>query len=154
MRRLSVLGSTDWRILYGEVVVIHDETIDRTGTGKGNVREAGMEDRVIYSSFNHYSIRKIRELSPAAETAYLFSDVILDVERYAKETGTDGLHPAVYHMDMSDHMDRYKNSGLKVRIWTVNDQKDMERFIKEGFAAVITNYPDIALEIRNRLLRK
>lgn len=202
----------------GEVVVIHDETIDRTGTGKGHVRvhtlaelkklsfhnrmeqyrgeqiptlrevldlvkdgdmevnielktgifwypgieektieivrEAGMEDRVIYSSFNHYSIRKIRELSPAAETAYLFSDVILDVERYAKETGTDGLHPAVYHMDMSDHMDRYKDSGLKVRIWTVNDQRDMERFIKEGFEAVITNYPDIALDVRERLLRK
>lgn len=132
----------------GEVVVIHDETIDRTGTGKG------MEERVIYSSFNHYSIRKIRELSPAAETAYLISDVILDVERYAKETGTEGLHPAVYHMDMSDFMDRYKDSGLKVRIWTVNDQKDMERFIKAGFEAVITNYPDIALDVRDRLLRK
>ena len=108
----------------GEVVVIHDETIDRTSTGKGYVRdytleelkkfsfhnhmekykgvkiptlrevlelvkpgkmevnielktgifwypdieektmkiveEAGMEDRVIYSSFNHYSVQKVR----------------------------------------------------------------------------------------------
>ena len=57
-------------------------------------------------------------------------------------------------MDMSDHMDRYKDSGLKVRIWTVNDQRDMERFIKEGFEAVITNYPDIALDVRERLFRK
>lgn len=36
------------------------------------VRRMGMEDRVIYSSFNHYSIQKIRGLSADAQTAYLF----------------------------------------------------------------------------------
>ena len=101
----------------GEVVVIHDETIDRTSTGKGYVRdytlegifwypdieektmkivkEAGMEDRVIYSSFNHYSVQKVRNLDEKAETAYLYSDVMLDVEKYAQNTGVCGLHPAV-----------------------------------------------------------
>ena len=49
------------------------------------VKNCGMEERVIYSSFNHYSVQKIRELDSKAETAYLYSDVILDVENYAKE---------------------------------------------------------------------
>ena len=191
----------------GEVVVIHDETIDRTGNGQGNVRDytleelkkfsfhnrmekykgvqiptlkevldlvknsqmkvnielktgiywyegieektmdivktMGMEDRVIYSSFNHYSIQKVLEQNSDAETAYLFSDVPLNMEKYAKDTGVKGLHPAVYHLKMADFLETYLKSGLKVRVWTVNNKEDMKMFMDAGVDAVITNYPDI-----------
>ena len=115
------------------------------------VKEAGMEDRVIYSSFNHYSIKKILELNPHAECAFLYSDVILNVDKYAKNAGVCGLHPAVYHLKMAEFLKEYQESGLKVRVWTVNKKEDMEKFIKEDLEAVITNYPDKALEIRNAL---
>lgn len=45
-----------------------------------------MEDRVIYSSFNHYSIAKILELDPKASTGILYADVIYDVVNYAKKS--------------------------------------------------------------------
>ena len=45
-----------------------------------------MEERVIYSSFNHYSIQQMKKIVPEAETAYLYSDVILNVAEYAKNT--------------------------------------------------------------------
>lgn len=48
------------------------------------VKRQKMEERVIYSSFNHYSIQKLKEYAPEAETAYLYSDVILNVDEYAK----------------------------------------------------------------------
>lgn len=115
------------------------------------VKEAGMEDRVIYSSFNHYSIKKILELNPHAECAFLYSDVILNVDKYAKNAGVCGLHPAVYHLKMAEFLKEYQESGLKVRVWTVNKKEDMEKFIKADLEAVITNYPDKALEIRNVL---
>lgn len=201
----------------GEVVVIHDETIDRVSTGKGAVRDytleelrrfsfhnhkkgyegipiptlkelleqvkpggmevnielktgiywysgleektvelvkaAGMEKRVIYSSFNHYSVQKILELDGEAETAYLYSDVLLNVENYAKNTGVCGLHPAVYHLKMADFLDSYRRSGLKVRVWTVNDEADMRRFMENDLEAVITNYPDRALRVREKCFR-
>lgn len=191
----------------GEVVVIHDETLDRTSNGQGKIRDytlaelkkfsvhngmekykgvqiptlkevldfvkdssmkvnielktgiywyegieektmdivktMGMEDRVIYSSFNHYSIQKVLEQNSHAETAYLFSDVILNVEKYAKETGVKGLHPAVYHLKMADFLETYMKSGLKVRVWTVNNKKDIKMFMDAGVDVVITNYPDI-----------
>lgn len=202
----------------GEVVVIHDETIDRVSTGKGAVRDytleelrrfsfhnhkkeyegvqiptlrevleqvkpggmevnielktgiywypgleektvelvkaAGMENRVIYSSFNHYSVQKILELDAEAETAYLYSDVLLNVENYAKNTGVCGLHPAVYHLKMADFLESYRRSGLKVRVWTVNDEADMRQFIEKGLEAVITNYPDRALRVRDEVNQK
>ena len=34
----------------------------------------GMSDRVIYSSFNHYTIQKIKKLKPEAETGMLYED--------------------------------------------------------------------------------
>lgn len=202
----------------GEVVVIHDETIDRVSTGKGAVRDytleelrrfsfhnhkkeyegvqiptlrevleqvkpggmevnielktgiywypgleektvelvkaAGMENRVIYSSFNHYSVQKILELDAEAETAYLYSDVLLNVENYAKNTGVCGLHPAVYHLKMADFLESYQRSGLKVRVWTVNDEADMRQFIEKDLEAVITNYPDRALRVRDEVNQK
>ena len=161
----------------GEVVVIHDETLNRTSNGQGKVRDytleelkkfsfhnhiekykgieektmeivknKKMEGRVIYSSFNHYSIQKILEQDIHAETAYLFSDVTLNMEKYAKETGVKGLHPAVYHLKMADFLETYLNSGLKVRVWTVNKKEDMKMFMDAGVDAVITNYPDLALK--------
>lgn len=113
------------------------------------VRQAEMETKVIYSSFNHYSVQKIRKIQPQAKTAYLYSDVFLNIEKYAQDTGVDGIHPAVYHMKMADFAEKYKNSQLKVRVWTVNDEKDMERFISEGYEAIITNYPDKGIRVRN-----
>ena len=168
----------------GELVVIHDEKIDRTSTGKGFVRDYTLPElrkmsfcnhmelysgvkiptleevldlvrpgnmTVIYSSFNHYSVQKIRSLDNKAETAYLYSDVILDVEKYAADTGADGLHPAVYHLYMSDFLERYKASGIKVRVWTVNKESDMKKFIEEDLEAIITNYPDTAVAVRKQV---
>ncbi len=197
----------------GELVVIHDETIDRVSDGKGAVRdytleelkkisvsnhfeqypdvkiptlrevlelvkpgtmeinielktgifwypeierkvlelvkEEGMEDRIIYSSFNHYSVQKIKELSPEAETAYLIGDVMLDVAAYTKNTGIKGLHPALFHVKMADFLKEYKESGIALRVWTVNEKDQIRWLIDEGVDAVITNYPDRGLEARD-----
>lgn len=115
------------------------------------VQNSGMENRVIYSSFNHYSVQKILELQPAAQVAYLYSDVYLNVEQYAKQTGVFSIHPAVYHVKMADFAEKYKQSGCKVRIWTVNDPDDMKHFIQQDWEAIITNYPDQALRIRSNI---
>lgn len=117
------------------------------------VKETQMEERVIYSSFNHYSIQKVKELVPEAECAYLYSDVILQVDKYAKETKVEGLHPALYHVKMADFLTEYQNSGLKVRVWTVNEKEDMRMLMEAEITAVITNYPDAAVEIRGESVK-
>lgn len=112
-------------------------------------REMGMEDRVIYSSFNHYSIAKILELDPEAKTGILYADVIYDVVNYAKKIGTGALHPATFHVQMADFLQQYVESDLAVHVWTVNDKAEIERLMKAGVDAVITNYPDVAVSCRD-----
>lgn len=118
------------------------------------VKKQGMENRIIYSSFNHYSIQKLKTFVPQAETAYLYSDVILNVDQYAKKSGVRGLHPALYHVLMEDFLHQYKKSGLAVRVWTVNEEEYIDKLVRAQVDAVITNYPDRALKIRNKLQGK
>lgn len=116
------------------------------------VKRERMEDRVIYSSFNHYSIQRLKELDANAETAYLFSDVILDVEKYAKNTGVEGIHPALYHVKMANFLKHYKRSGLAVRVWTVNDEDEIRNLVWKGVDAIITDCPDLAVQARTEAL--
>ena len=118
------------------------------------VKELGMQDRVVYSSFNHYSIEEVRRLDPTAETAYLFSDVIFEVEKYAARRGVKGLHPALWHVKMADFLTDYLQSGLAVRVWTVNCPEDMRLLMERGVDAVITNDPALALQVRAELEEK
>ena len=94
-------------------------------------KEMEMEDRVIYSSFNHYSIAKILELDPKASTGILYADIIYDVVK------------------MADFLQQYVESDLAVHVWTVNDKAEIERLMEAGVDAVITNYPDVAVSCRN-----
>ncbi len=59
--------------------------------------EYGMEDYVVYSSFNGESVRRLRELDGRVRTGILHSD-IAECLRLAPETGADDLHPNVESM--------------------------------------------------------
>lgn len=115
------------------------------------VKSAQMEERIIYSSFNHYSIQKIQQLDSQAETAFLFSDVILDMEKYTDHRGVKGIHPAVYHLKMSNFLDKFQENGKRIRVWTVNEENDIREFVEKGVTAIITNYPDRAIKIRSEV---
>ncbi len=195
----------------GEIVVIHDETIDRTSDGKGWVKdytleelrqfnynkthpevehadiptmrevfelikptnlvinielktgivfydrleeriveltkEMGMEDRVIYSSFNHYTVVKIHNLKPDARVGFLYADGPIDMPEYGVKHGVEALHPALYNIQYPGFVQECKVKGLKLHVWTVNEEQYMHMCCQAGVDAIITNYPDVALKI-------
>ncbi len=115
------------------------------------VRSMGMEKRVIYSSFNHYSIIRALQLAPEAETGLLIRDVFVGMDEYTKKIGANAIHPALYHLYMDDVSSLYLNSGLKIRPWTVNTKEEMEFCFKNNLEAIFTNYPERALELRKEI---
>lgn len=102
--------------------------------------EKGLADRIIYSSFNHYSMRKICGLLPTARVAFLYSNGILDIADYAKRYRAYAVHPSVKNTEYPDMVRECRKSGIKVHVWTVNEEQDFERMRRLGADAVITNY--------------
>ena len=105
----------------------------------------GMEDRIIYSSFNHYSLLRVKEIDNRAVCGLLFSDVLVRPWNYAREVGVEALHPHYGQtIFFEDFCRSAHEAGLAVNVWTVNFEKDMKRVIELGCDMMITNYPDRA----------
>ena len=111
------------------------------------VEEYDMLDRIWCSSFNHESILRMKKLCPDMRCGLLFSDIIVNPAEYAGELHVDALHPATYHMQDENYIDKAHGRGLRAHVWTVNEKHEMKVLVKAEADAIITNYPDIAVEI-------
>lgn len=108
-------------------------------------KRMGMQERVIYSSFNHYTIRKIRRLQPDAVTGMLYQDGIINAAEYASKTvQANALHPALYNVQYPGFFRECQRYGLKVHVWTVNDKAHMRLLCEKKADAMITNDPKLA----------
>ncbi len=198
----------------GEIVVIHDERVDRTTNGKGFVKDftykdlkkldagykkstdfkkesipslrevlewmttnqmicnielkngvfpyVGMEEkviemlysfnmvqRVIISSFNHYSLVYCYRIDNHIETAPLFSEGLYMPWVYAQSIGAKGIHPK-YTIASNELVKASEDFGIAVRPYTVNKEAVMHRLIEVGCSAFITDDPKKAFQIRER----
>ena len=113
-------------------------------------KEMDMEDKVLYSSFNHYTCVKLHELNPEAYVGFLYADGPIDMASYAKKHGADALHPALYNLQFPNYMQDAAANGLDVNVWTVNEPEHIALASQMRVNAIITNYPDRALEIAEK----
>lgn len=195
----------------GELVVIHDETVDRTTDGTGFVRnltlqqlkeldasafmegfkncriptlrevftlvqdthhivnveiktdecdypgieekclalakEMGVEERVIYSSFNHHTLIKMRQLKPDVKLGMLFGDIMVKPWEYANQLNVEYLHPMKMNIYVPDFAKDATEAGYGINMWTINDEETINYCLEQG-VGIITNYPDVAVALR------
>ena len=197
----------------GEIVVIHDETLERTTNGKGmvadhtlkelkrldggssfgpqfagekiptlkevldlakgrvpvnieiknpthgkytigelaekvlrQVNEAGMMDRIIFSSFNPAALEWIERNEPRAWIAFLFHrpwNFLGDIpgsQEYAV------LNLRNIHLTR-EKVAEIKKAGKRINVYTVNTDEELEQFRRWGVDGIITNHPDRLLRI-------
>ncbi len=115
------------------------------------VEKYGMQDRVWYSSFNHYSLKRVKELRPDARCGVLYCDGIWQPSEYAKCMGMEALHPAFHNLQYPNVIEECRERGLRIHTWSVNKSRDMEYCAKVGVDALITNYPDKARVFTEKL---
>ena len=197
----------------GEIVVIHDETLERTTNGKGmvvdhtlkelkkldagfsfgpqfageriptlkevldlakgrvpvnieiknpthgkypiaeltekalrEVKQAGMMDQVIFSSFNPASLEWIEGKEPRVWTAFLFYRPwnslrdILGSQEYLV------LNLRNIHLTR-EKVAEIKKAGKQINVYTVNPEEEIRQFVDWGVDGIITNHPDRLLNI-------
>ena len=113
----------------------------------------GMRDRVIYSSFAHYGLEEVMKLDKSAVVAPLYGDMENACEA-AKVYGALALHPAHPAAQRDGYINEAHAKGLRVHPYTVDNPQIMQLLLEKGADALITNYPDVAKELRDKYLKK
>ena len=129
-----------------------------TGSAEPTVKlvaESGMGDEVIFSSFKHSEIAKVKELNPNLVCALLVpikgsivksifkSGIFFDA---AKKYNVEGIHP-LYPYVLYPHFKRWfcqkaHEKSLFINPWTVDNPKLWKKLIKVGVDGIITNDPE------------
>ncbi|SFJ05644.1 glycerophosphodiester phosphodiesterase [Thermoflavimicrobium dichotomicum] len=200
--------------LDGEVVVIHDETLERTTNGKGWIKDLtltelkqvssgkwfadefqaeripvlsevlelisgsdlwlnielknhivmypgleeavireverfGMENRVVLSSFNHYSLVHIQRYRPKLSLGALYDGHLYQPWLYAKALGVSAIHP-FYTAATEEVVTHCHQHGILVRPYTVDQIEEMKRLMEIKVDAIITNVPDQLNQLLDR----
>ena len=108
--------------------------------------EYNLSDRIIYSSFNHDSIAKVREIDEDARLGLLCASAqITDFAGYAKDNGCEAIHTTLSDIKRTGFVEACQKSGTKLNIWTIDSEGDLRACTNLQVDSVITNYPDIAM---------
>lgn len=182
----------------GEVVVIHDDKVNRTTNGKGYVfdktfgelrsldagngqliptleevldlvdrkamvnvelKGAGTAKPVqlilekyvkengwsyadfMVSSFNHHELEAFHRLCPEVKIGALLTGIPLDYAMFAQRLGAHSVNLCQEFIN-KEFVDDAHQRGLKVFVWTVNDEDDIERMKALGVDGMFSNFPD------------
>ena len=199
----------------GEIVIMHDETLDRTTNGTGNlkdytlaelkmlsvglnvkgilprqtiptlreyftwlkttnlitnielktsiheyagiekklvdlVHEFGLEKQIWYSSFNHYTVKRVQELMPGAICGLLVDDWMLNPGQYCKAAGAFSLNALKQFAAKPGICDELHEYGIKMQAWTPNTYEELQGLIDNHCDVLITNFPDRAAKLLGR----
>lgn len=101
-----------------------------------------MQDNVILSSFNHYSLVKVKKISKKIKIGLLYVAGLYHPERYAKSIGAEALHPYFHAVNNPKIIKDIKKSKILINPYTINDENFLKLFVDYGVTGIITNYPD------------
>lgn len=197
----------------GEIVICHDETIDRTTNGTGYIAEYNYKDlrkfdagikysedfaeekiptlneffeyikdknlyinlelknniiqyekmeekviekiyeykiqnNVILSSFNHYSMIKVKEIDNRIKTGLLYVSNLYNVHEYVENLKADALHPFYPAVFDENIVKEIHDKGILVNAYTVDEESHMKILMELGIDGIITNFPDKLKEIK------
>ncbi|MBS7249260.1 MAG: glycerophosphodiester phosphodiesterase [Candidatus Freyarchaeota archaeon] len=180
--------------IEGNIVVIHDETVERTTNGGGRVRDmslvelrsldagkgekiplleevlelvgnkamliielktGGIEervlsivekynalDRVMFSSFIHGSVKRVKELNSRVKTGVIIRSSPINPSVLALDARAENIC-AFYKYVSWEMVQNVHGHGLNIFAWTVDDANTAENLIMLGVDGIVTNKPDI-----------
>ena len=147
---------------YPDTPIIVEMKVDSAAMGAAvaaEVRRAGAVDRVCAAGFGGRAVRAARAALPEMASSACSAEVRValyrswvrwPVRRAAyggyQVPETAGSHRVVSPTFVKDA----HSAGLKVQVWTVDDERDMQRLLTWGVDALISNRPDVAVRVRDQ----
>ncbi len=110
------------------------------------VKKLKMLEQVIFSSFNPAALERIQALEPRAWVALLYHKDWLLIQEVTggKSWSVLNLRKNFLTQEKIAHIHR---QGMRVNVYTVDAEEEMEQFIRWGIDGIITNQPSRCLKI-------
>jgi glycerophosphoryl diester phosphodiesterase len=119
------------------------------------VEQSGMKEHVVFSSFDPRAVMHLKQIDNHVTVAVLFekkyygsrlpSDII-------ESAGADAFNCSGAEFNKK-WLANVKLNNIPVNVYTVNDAKNMKRFIKMGVSGIFTNNPDILKRVVENIKR-
>lgn len=105
------------------------------------VKEYGLVDNTIISSFNHYSLVEIKKVMPEMAIGILYMEGLYEPWDYAEKLQARALHPYFYNI-VPEIVKGAKERGLLLNPFTVDEPRHIAMVVDAQVDGIITNYPD------------
>ncbi|UOE55845.1 glycerophosphodiester phosphodiesterase [Bacillus sp. CMF12] len=101
----------------------------------------GLEQRVIISSFNAESLKRVRDLNATLQTGYLIEGIPENTLEMAKKIGANSIH-CEEGFALSEFGRKAKEAGFPLRVYTINDETRSRFLNKAGVEVIMTDFPE------------
>ena len=110
------------------------------------IDSVGFEGKVYVTSQIHSIIRRIKELDSKILTIASLNILPIDPVKVVLDARADivSMHVSIVSREL---IKQFHEAGLKVLAWTVNDRETILRHMELGIDGVVTDRPDIALNV-------
>ncbi|MFZ0546917.1 MAG: glycerophosphodiester phosphodiesterase [Candidatus Promineifilaceae bacterium] len=145
---------------YPMVIEIKQAEPDMTEPFCNLIREYNMEDKVIVASFSDEAIHTFRQRCPEVATApasdevrnfvllnFVFLSEILNptYQAFQVPVKSSGIPVINGRFVRAAH-----NRNIQVQVWTINDTAEMQHLIDLGVDGIMTDRPDLLMELLGR----
>lgn len=121
------------------------------------VKARGLMDRVVVMAFEDATVRRVRALEPGVRTTLLVGRGRVErarvgskeAVRWATEAGATDLG-IDYRLVDAGVVTAARAAGLRVGVWTVNDEAAIQRMLDLGVDLVISDRPDVVKRLLGR----
>jgi glycerophosphoryl diester phosphodiesterase len=111
----------------------------------GRVRDHGMTDRVLVSSFNPFVLRKLKQEAPEIPLGFLqHKDLPFYMSWVLLRTSYEAEHPHKAQVSQG-WVNKARRRGRYLNTWTVNDPDEAVTLRDLGVDGIITDAPDVIL---------
>ena len=99
-------------------------------------------DQAAIASFDHFALRRVKEIEPALRTAALLVGRPVSLPALASACGADGVALEA-SLVTGTEVEACRAAGLQLVVWVVNEPAQMRHFIGLGVDGIITDCPDL-----------
>jgi glycerophosphoryl diester phosphodiesterase len=144
---------------YPDTRIIVEMKVDSAAMGEAvarDVRRAGAADRVCAAGFGARSAAAARAALPEMASSACHPEVRMAVYRSWARWPVARARYDVYQVPetagwirvVSPRFVRHAHkAGVRVQVWTVDEEADMRRLLRWGVDALISNRPDLAVKV-------